>query len=61
MKWFNAIENKKRSNFIQYDIVEFYPSISDNLLTDALQWAEQFTEIPDKTKKIVKQVQNLSS
>ena len=28
IKWFNSIENKERSTFIQFDIDQFYPSIS---------------------------------
>ena len=30
--WFKAIENKPNHTFLSFDIVEFYPSISENLL-----------------------------
>ena len=38
--WFDTIENKRDKNFIQFDICEFYPSISEELLTKALDFAQ---------------------
>ena len=32
IQWFKRIENKKNKRFIQIDVVNFYPSISENLL-----------------------------
>ena len=32
IKWFRKLENKKKLPFIQFDICEFYPSISETLL-----------------------------
>ena len=36
IEWFGNIEQKSRHSFISFDIVEFYPSISENLLDQAL-------------------------
>ena len=35
-EWFGNIEQKSRHSFISLDIVDFYPSISENLLDQAL-------------------------
>ena len=32
IEWFANIEQKSRHSFISFDIVDFYPSISENLL-----------------------------
>ena len=39
LKWFTNIPQKSRCKFMKFDIVEFYPSISENLLLSALQFA----------------------
>ena len=39
LNWFKNIENKEKSSFIQFDVCEFYPSISDSLLSKALDFA----------------------
>ena len=51
--WFNNIKYKLRRKFIQLDIVEFYPSISRKLLTDALDFARKHTVIDDDTYKVI--------
>ena len=48
--WFKGIDNKQRYKFIMFDIKDFYPSISKELLTDALTFAET---IDDQDKKII--------
>ena len=45
LKWFNNIPNKHETMFICFDIIEFYPSITEKLLNDALDFASQYTEI----------------
>ena len=39
IEWFKAIKNKSKSSFIKFDIVEFYPSISKELLSKAIEYA----------------------
>ena len=45
IEWFKQIKNKKTGNFIQFDICNFYLSISNELLNKALDFAEQYTTI----------------
>ena len=37
--WFKSIENKESSSFITFDIVDFYPSITKELLTKSMNYA----------------------
>ena len=37
--WFKRIKNKEKSSFTKFDIVDFYPSISKELLTNAINFA----------------------
>ena len=45
INWFRSIKNKKKCIFMQFDIEEFYPSISKELLLKALTYAETYEEI----------------
>ncbi len=48
ISWFQSIQDKQRKSFISFDIVDFYPSISEQLLDRSIAWAEQFTEDSDR-------------
>ena len=54
IQWFKAINNKDKYTFLNFDIAEFYPSISEHLLDDAISWAKQYTDITDHDIKIIK-------
>ena len=54
--WFRNLKNKNQLKFIQFDICEFYPSISEDLLDQALDFASDFVMISDSDKGIIKQV-----
>ena len=43
--WFDSLEEKQSLSFLTFDIVEFYPSISEQLLHNALRFASQFESI----------------
>ena len=45
IEWFKSIKEKNSKHFIKYDIKEFYPSITETLLINALNWASQYTKI----------------
>ena len=45
ISWFEQIKDKKKAKFIKFDIVEFYPSITQELLIKAIEFAKQFTNI----------------
>ena len=51
--WFQNIENKNISLFIKFDIVDFYPSISNNFLINAINFAKSITPIDDKIIKTI--------
>ena len=53
IRWFRAIKNKKKCSFIVLDICEFYPSISEKILKDALNWASTLVNISDEEKRII--------
>ena len=54
IKWFYSIENKSQCKFIQLDIAEFYPSISEEILDNAILFAQQQINIPEKDLSIIK-------
>ena len=47
LTWFKDLGNKKSLKFLKYDICEYYPSISEELLLKALAWAKEFVDISD--------------
>lgn len=53
-EWFTAINEKSHHTFISFDIAEFYPSISENLLQRAISWAKKHTTITEKDEHIIK-------
>ena len=53
LKWYNNIPNKQMHSFICFDIVEFYPSISEELLLKALEFGSKFDTIEDYEKNII--------
>ena len=54
IKWFNSIDNKQNHTFISFDIVTFYPSITDKLLDNVTLWAKSLTYIADEHITIIK-------
>ena len=53
IEWFSNIKSKQRHSFISFNIVDFYPSISAELLTNALDLARQYTEIPSNDIEVI--------
>ena len=51
--WFNEIPNKKLHKFVVFDIKKFYPSIKEQLLKEALDFANSYINIPENDKKII--------
>ena len=39
IEWFRSIEMKENCTFTKFDTVEFYPTISDDLLNSAISFA----------------------
>ena len=53
IKWFKAKTGKQNFTFIQFDICEFYPSITEKLLKDTFEWVSTVTPINDDQKEVI--------
>ena len=53
IKWFNGLSNKQKLSFIQFNMVNFYPSISEALLHKAIEWASEHVDISEEDKEII--------
>ena len=53
IEWFKSIKNKQHLSFICFDIEEFYPSISQELLNKALDFASTHDNIPMDERNII--------
>ena len=41
ISWFQSFRNKERKTFLTFDIVDFYTSISEQLLDKSIAWAKK--------------------
>ena len=55
INWFKNLENKRNARFIKFDIVEFYPSISERLLDSAINYANDISPISSDVTAVIKQ------
>lgn len=55
LQWFRNLPNKRKCAFITFDVVEFYPSISETLLQSALDFAANYVTISDHDRHIILQ------
>ena len=53
IEWFNNIKDKSKCRFLKFDIAEFYPSITEKLLQNAIEFAQSITSVPDETLNII--------
>ena len=51
---FILLKKKLQCRFIQLDIAEFYPSISEEILDNAILFAQQYVDVPEKDLCIIK-------
>ena len=54
IQWFKNLDNKKELQFIQFDIENYYPSISKELLDATLEFASQHTAINELQKETIR-------
>ena len=59
--WFKSIEQKSKCFFIQFDVIEFYPSIAGKTSEDVIVFAKQHVKIAEKTSELLNIAGNLSS
>ena len=55
IEWFKNLKNKKDLSFIVFDVVNYYPSITLELLLEALKLAKQFVDISNDEIDIIKE------
>ena len=55
LMWFKQLKNKKKKTFILFDVCSFYPSITPELLSLALDWATMYVNITSEEKNIIMQ------
>ena len=53
ISWFKNIPSKSRSKFIKFDIADFYPSITEELLSKSLEYARTIKAIDEKVVKVI--------
>ena len=53
IEWFRSITDKPRKSFMKFDIVSFYPSITEKLLKTAITWARESTTVTAKEASII--------
>jgi len=52
--WFCDTPEKDHHRFLKFDIIDFYPSIKEKLLSSAITFAKRFTEISEETIKFTR-------
>eukprot|EP00794_Sanderia_malayensis_P019680 gene19680-biopygen13943 len=53
INWFKNLSNKQQHTFLVFDIVEYHPSITEDLLLKAINFAKQLTPVTDKETHII--------
>ena len=53
ISWFDNIHRKEDCTFINFDVVDFYPSITESLLEQALDYAASLVDISDNERMII--------
>ena len=53
ISWFKNLTEKDKLSFIKFDIVEFYPSISEKLLRKAISFARGHTTITNQEEEVI--------
>ena len=51
--WFTDLDQKINSEFIKFDVKEFYPSITEELLNKSIKFAQKHHEITKEEVSII--------
>ena len=51
--WFKKLDNKKVCTFIQFDIKECFPAISESILGEAVNFAKEFIDIESSNLRTI--------
>ena len=58
MKWFENIKEKHECKFMMFDIKEFYPSITENLLKKSINHAKNYLQVSNDDIKLITHARN---
>ena len=58
VQWFKTLQNKKKLSFIEFDICDYYPSITKEVLLKALSYAKKFVNITKQEIDIIIQTKS---
>ena len=53
IEWFKNINDKQSNKFVEFDIKDFYPSITESLRRNALEFASNHTPITPEEFEII--------
>ena len=53
LSWFIGLD-KETYSFFKFDVVDFYPSISEDLVTKSLKFSDSYTNIPTEDLVLIK-------
>ena len=53
IEWFRKVKNKSKATFMQFDIIDFYPSISKNILIDSINYSRKYVDITKEQYDII--------
>ena len=53
LEWFKSVDDKKHLKFINWDIDNFYASITPKLLEETMDWATEFVDISAQQRKVI--------
>ena len=53
LSWFKNITNKKSCKFFKFDIIQFYPSITEKLFCSSINFAKRFINIEHYEIKVI--------
>ena len=48
INWFSQLRQKNKHTFLTFDIIDFYPCITDELLNKSMEWSRKHTSIDDQ-------------
>ena len=58
IEWFKNTPTRPNSTFLSFDVVNFYPSINQKLLTKAIQYAKTFIAVTPAEEEIIFHAKN---
>ena len=58
VEWFKNLERKSKSKFLKFDVVDFYPSITESLLNNSINFAKTKSDLCENEINIIRHARN---